>query len=163
MAKKSPNDKSMKVVPEQQQVSVKTDDPNINLPYTHTEETTFTDDQFSELENSNEVGELSVDVFHNDAEIVVIAPIAGITSKDFSINVTQGVLTIRGRRGFSFDVAASDYVTKECFWGAFSRNIILPDHVDVTKIKASFKNGILAVRVPKLKPLEVKVVEIDVH
>ena len=152
MAKKNSNDKNMRVVP---------DERAENLPYTHTEETALSDEQFSALENSNEVGELSVDVFHNDAEIVVIAPIAGITSKDFSINVSQGVLTIRGRRGFSFDVAASDYVTKECFWGAFSRNIILPDHVDVTKIKASFKNGILTVRVPKLKPLEVKVVEVE--
>ena len=130
-------------------------------PYIQEQHEELTDETFMELENAHDVGELSVDVFHNDSEIVVVAPIAGITSKDFTINIIQGVLSIRGRRAFVFDVPTEEYVTHGCFWGAFSRNIILPDHVDVTKIKASFKNSILVVRIPKLKPLEVKVVEIE--
>lgn len=150
-AKKNPKD-PMKIVP---------DERSEEVPYTHEENTSLSDESFLELENNHEVGELSVDVFHSEHEIVVVAPIAGITSKDFSINIVRGVLTIRGRRAFIFDVPENEYVTRECFWGAFNRNIILPDHVDVTKIKASFKNGVLVVRVPKLKPLEVKVVELE--
>ncbi len=145
-------DASLMVVPDEREQSV---------PYTKAEDALVTEEEFLDLEETGEVGELAVDVFHNDNEIVVVAPIAGITSKDFSINVVRGVLTIRGRRAFSFDVSPQEYVTQECFWGAFTRNIILPDHVDVTKIKASFKNGVLAVRIPKLKPLEVKVVAVE--
>ena len=159
MAKKSPTKKmsdgmlaEMSIVPDERVQSV---------PYTSAEDTLITEEEFLNLEESGDVGELAVDVFHNNEEIVVVAPIAGITSKDFSLNVVRGVLTIRGRRAFSFDVTPDQYVTQECFWGAFTRNIILPDHVDVTKIKASFKNGVLVVRVPKLKPLEVKVVEVE--
>ncbi len=153
MVKKSSTKRAeMNIVPDERMQSV---------PYTLEEDTLITEEEFLNLEEKGDVGELAVDVFHNNEEILVVAPIAGITSKDFSINVTRGVLTIRGRRAFSFDVRPEQYVTQECFWGAFTRNIILPEHVDVTKIKASFKNGVLVVRVPKLRPLEVKVVEVE--
>lgn len=105
-------------------------------------------------------GQLSVDVFQTVDEFVVIAPIAGVTADDLSITITEGVLTISGRRNLEFVVSPSDYFTQECFWGNFTRAIILPEALDATAISASFKDGILTVRIPKVEQVHTRMVEI---
>lgn len=146
------NKSDMKIVPDERDHDVSLiDQENIVL----------SQKAFVDVEKTEEVGELALDVFHNDEEIVIIAPIAGVRSQDLSLNVTKGILTIRGRRIFNFNGSPHEYVTRECFWGLFSRNVILPEHVDLSKIKASFKNGLLSIRIPKTKPVEVKVVEVE--
>lgn len=105
-------------------------------------------------------GQLSVDVFQTATEIVVVAPVAGITLDDLSITVTDGILTIKGRRNFQFTPSLNDYFTQECFWGPFSRSIILPESVDTTNVAAFFKNGILCVRIPKMERIRTRIVKI---
>ncbi|PJC36627.1 hypothetical protein CO046_04395 [Candidatus Peregrinibacteria bacterium CG_4_9_14_0_2_um_filter_53_11] len=106
-------------------------------------------------------GQLPLDVFQTDEEIIIVAPIAGVSSKDISISVNNGVLTIEGRRPFHFTTEASSYVTQECFWGAFARNVILPDDVNVADITSSFKMGILTVRVPRVERIRTRLVHIE--
>lgn len=105
-------------------------------------------------------GQLSVDVFQTADEIVIVAPIAGVTMEDLSINVTDEVLSIKGRRSFQFAVAESDYFTKECFWGNFSRSVILPEATDKSSIAASFKNGILTIRIKKTQLVKTRMIKI---
>jgi HSP20 family protein len=107
-----------------------------------------------------EEGQLSVDVFDTEEEIVVVAPVAGVKKDDVQVNITDEVMTIRGRRTMKFDVAIDKYFTKECFWGSFARSIILPDSVDSSKVKASFKEGILTVRIPKVERVRNRTVAI---
>jgi HSP20 family protein len=60
-------------------------------------------------------------------------------------------LTIRGKRTPEFPVSEENYFWKECFWGSFSRSIILPVDVETSKIKAAIKNGVLTIMLPKAK------------
>ncbi len=106
------------------------------------------------LDNSyiNEVeGELALDVYEEDGQIVVRAPLAGVALEDLDINFSQGVLTIKGDRKGGREIKEDNYFIKECFWGKFSRSILLPDDIDTAKIKAHVKNGVLTVVLPKLE------------
>ena len=110
----------------------------------------------AELEESNwdlkeeQEGELSLDVYDEKENLVIQAPVAGITLDDIDINFSQGVLTIKGERKNERKVKTEQYLTSECYWGKFSRSIFLPVEVDTKKIKAFLKNGILTVILPKL-------------
>lgn len=110
-------------------------------------------------------GQLAVDVFQTADAFVIVAPIAGVKFSDLAITVSltddkDEVLTIKGQRSFQFDVDAGDYFTQECFWGGFSRSIILPESVDTSKVSASFKDGVLAVRVPKVEKMRTRMIRI---
>lgn len=114
----------------------------------------------AEPATEGEPGQLAADVFQTADEIVVVAPVAGVAASDLAISITDGVLEIKGRRSFQFSVSPQDYFTQECFWGNFSRSIILPDAVDASKVNASFKNGVLTVRVPKVEKIKTRMVKI---
>lgn len=97
-------------------------------------------------------GKLTIDAFETDSEIVIQSAVAGIKSGDFDISIENDVLEIRGIRKNPLEGKTSqDYFFQECYWGPFSRQIILPKEVDTTKVQASIKEGILTVTVPKLK------------
>jgi len=96
-------------------------------------------------------GELSLDVYEDGDSLVVEAPIAGVELKDIDINFNQGVLTITGLRHAEKKVAEEKYFTHECYWGKFSRSILLPLDVNTSSIKAFLKNGVLKIVLPKLE------------
>lgn len=105
-------------------------------------------------------GQLSVDVYHTEKEIVVKSTIAGVRPEDLNIIVNNDLLTIRGKRETEPDINPSDYLYRECYWGGFSRTIVLPQDVKADKIKAILKNGLLTVVMPKANSnAEVKVRE----
>ncbi|MCC7432964.1 Hsp20/alpha crystallin family protein [Candidatus Peregrinibacteria bacterium] len=106
------------------------------------------DDQ--DLIEEKELGQLSVDVYETNSELIIIAPIAGVRMENINLTVTDDVLTINGHRQLEHQVKNDDYVIQECFWGEFSRSIVLPDNVDTSKINASFKDGILKISIPKM-------------
>lgn len=107
-----------------------------------------------------EEGQLAIDVFQTTEEIVVVAPVAGVKLDDLLITVTDEVLTIKGKRHFQFNADQGDYFTQECFWGNFSRSIVLPESVDAVRIKASFKDGILTLRIPKVEKIKTRMIKI---
>ena len=117
----------------------------------------------SEWEEYAQEGELAIDAFETDKEIVIQSPIGGISAKDINIAVEDGMLIIKGKR--SKPRLASQnikYFYQECFWGPFSKRIILPEEIDIKKAKASIKNGVLTLKIPKLKPkirAQIEVVE----
>lgn len=94
-------------------------------------------------------GQLAVDILDLDDTLVVIATVAGADPDQISVHVHNDLLTIRGRR--EPPVAASDdaYVHRECYWGRFSRTIILPLDVRASGVKAVYKSGVLVVSLPK--------------
>ncbi|MEK7085614.1 MAG: Hsp20/alpha crystallin family protein [Patescibacteria group bacterium] len=107
-----------------------------------------------------EIGQLSVDIYHKDKEIVILAPIAGVTKDDVKLSVTDDVLVIRGQRPLREEVPEDNYYTKECFWGNFSRAIVLPKEADSKNISASFDNNMLEVRIPKNEIEHTKIIKI---
>lgn len=96
-----------------------------------------------------EVGQLSVDIYHTDKEIVVLAPIAGVEKDKIKISLTEEVLHIEGERKAKEEVSEEKYYTQECFWGPFARSIVLPKEADIKGISASFDNHVLEIRIPK--------------
>lgn len=95
-------------------------------------------------------GRLAVDVYQNGDEVVVTAPIAGISREDLDIEATSELVTIRGERKREEKVDEADYLWQECFWGKFVREIMLPQEVDPDKAKVALKNGVLTIRLPKI-------------
>ncbi len=96
-------------------------------------------------------GELAVDIVDKDDKLLVIATIAGADPKDIDVHVHDDVLTIRGKREAHKHIEEDAYVHRECFWGAFSRTIILPLNVKADGVKAEYRNGVLTVELPKDK------------
>ncbi len=94
-------------------------------------------------------GQLTVDVFQDDANIIVQSTIAGVSPDDLDVSITNDMVTIRGERRRMYNVDPDDYFYQECYWGAFSRSIILPVEIDADRAEAKIKNGILTIRIPK--------------
>lgn len=104
-------------------------------------------------------GQLSVDVFQKGNNLIVMSTIAGVKPQDVEVSIDHDMLTIRGKRQHGIELKDSDYFYKECYWGGFSRSIILPAEVNVDQVKADIKNGVLTVSLPlaeKRKKIEVK-------
>jgi len=101
-------------------------------------------------------GQLTIDVYQNPDEIVVESTIAGVKPEDLDVNITSEAVTIRGKREKQETVKDEDYFYQECYWGKFSRSIILPQEIDADKAVASLKNGILTIHLPKLNRSKTK-------
>lgn len=99
---------------------------------------------------TEEDGQLTVDVYQNDDHIIIKSTIAGVTADDMDISITNDMVTIKGSRQPDEKIKQSDYYYQELYWGAFSRSIILPEQIDADRAKASMKNGILILHLPKL-------------
>ncbi len=102
-------------------------------------------------EEYHEEGQLSIDVYQNKKELIIKSTIAGVKPEDIDIAINNDMLTIRGKREMITEIEEEDYLFKECYWGAFSRSVILPVEVQANKIDATLENGVLTVILPKAK------------
>ena len=108
-------------------------------------------------------GQLPVDVFESSSEILVVAPLAGVDLDKAEIVINNDVLTIRGKREIGEEASyfkKGDYYVQECFWGEFSRSIILPPDIQADGVEATQKNHILYIRIPKRMNIRMKIVKI---
>jgi len=99
-------------------------------------------------------GQLSVDVYQDKDNVIIKSTIAGVKPEDIDISIQNDLITIKGKRENDFTVSQEDYFYQECYWGSFSRSIILPVEVKSEETKAELKNGILTVILPKAKPIK---------
>lgn len=97
----------------------------------------------------NEEGQLAVDVYQDEKNIIIRAPIAGVKPEDLDISIHNDMVTIRGRREHASTIEEKDYFYRECYWGSFSRSIILPTDVKTEEVEAVLKNGVLTIILPK--------------
>lgn len=111
-------------------------------------EAEYSDEDTGEAEEEQE-GQLTVDVFQDDQNIIVQSTIAGVSPEDLDVSITNDMVTIRGERRQQFDADHEDYFYQECYWGTFSRSIILPVEIDADRAEAKIKNGVLTIRIPK--------------
>ena len=102
-------------------------------------------------EEEFEEGQLSIDVYQTPNTIVVKSTIAGVKPKDIDISINNDMLTIRGKRHQDEEIRDQDFLFRECYWGSFSRSIILPVEVESDKVEATLENGVLTVILPKSK------------
>jgi len=115
----------------------------------NSEELTHTvgDDDFTMQEAE---GQLAIDVYQTPDEIIVESTIAGVKGDNIDVDVTSERVTIRGERSREETIQQSDYYYQECFWGKFSRSIILPQEIDPDRATSALRNGVLTIHLPKL-------------
>jgi HSP20 family molecular chaperone IbpA len=94
-------------------------------------------------------GELAIDVYQTENEVVIQSAIAGVKPENLDIAIERDILTIRGNRERPFE-ESGDYFTQECYWGPFSREVVMPVEVDPERVEAMMRDGILTVRIPKM-------------
>jgi HSP20 family protein len=111
--------------------------------------------------NEEEIeGQLAVDVYQTKENVVIKAPIAGVDDKNLEVAIAEDVVTIRGERKEDNVVEREHYYVQECYWGAFSRSIILPTSVNADKAEASLKHGVLTISIPKIIQDKVKKIRV---
>jgi HSP20 family protein len=101
----------------------------------------------------------AIDILNKQDHIIVRAEVPGVDKKDMTISISEDELTIRGEVKREQEVNGKDYYHCERTYGSFSRTIVLPATVDKNKSKASYKDGILEIALPKTetaKPKEIK-------
>ncbi|OIP78971.1 MAG: hypothetical protein CO002_04835 [Candidatus Portnoybacteria bacterium CG_4_8_14_3_um_filter_44_10] len=96
-------------------------------------------------------GQLTIDVYQTPSDIVIKSTIAGVSADDLDIAISNDMVTIRGARKKDEEVRTEEYYYQECYWGAFSRSVILPVDIEADKADAALKNGILTIRLPKVE------------
>jgi len=99
-------------------------------------------------------GELVVDVFETDSEFVVLTAIAGVQIKDLDISVQKDMMIIRGNRQNPHVDPKKRYFYQECYFGPFSRKIVLPENIHTQKALAEMDKGLLIIKIPKIMDSE---------
>jgi len=104
---------------------------------------------FRELGSFGEVTP-TVDIFEEKGEVVVKAEIPGIRREDINVKLVGNNIIITGEKKTEEKVERKDYLRVERSHGSFNRTLSLPEGVDAERIKASYKDGVLEVRLPKI-------------
>lgn len=108
----------------------------------------------------NSEGQLTIDVYQTDNDIVIKSTIAGVKPEDLDVSINNDMVTIRGERKNEENVSEENYYYQECYWGQFSRSVILPVDVLADKAEASMKNGIFTLRLPKADTTKTKKIQV---
>jgi HSP20 family protein len=105
----------------------------------------------------------AVDIYETDKEIVMKAELPEMQEKDIEIKVEDNILILSGERRMEKEVKEENYHRIERAYGSFNRSFTLPRTVDRDNIKASYKDGVLKVLLPKKEEVKPKQIKIDVN
>ena len=94
---------------------------------------------------------LAVDVNETKTEFSLSADMPGLDKKDISVDIHDGVITIKGERVIDNEKSTDGYQIRGRQLGSFNRSFRLPDNLNEDKVAAKFKNGVLTVTLPKTK------------
>ena len=99
-------------------------------------------------ELATDEGQLAVDVYREQDELIIRSPIAGVEVDELDLAIHGDLLTIRGERKPLGPVQEDDWFYREGYWGPFSRSLVLPLDVYPERTEATILNGILTIRIP---------------
>jgi HSP20 family protein len=105
-------------------------------------------------------GELALDVYETDDELVVSAAVPGVKPEEVEISITGDTLTIKGETKTETKVEKANYLRQERRYGAFARTVTLPTPIQADKAEAKFKDGVLTVIIPKAEDVKPKTIKI---
>ena len=105
----------------------------------------------------------AVDIYETEGELVLKAELPGIQKEDVSVEVKDNVLTLKGERFPEPEVDADKYYRKEICFGTFERSFTLQDRIQPELIKATFKNGVLIVKIPRPQLEKPKQINVEVE
>jgi HSP20 family protein len=105
----------------------------------------------------------AVDVYETRDELVVTAEVPGVQDKDVSVSITGDLLILKGERGHTQEVKPESHYRAERWFGKFQRTLPLPVPVQTDKVKASYRDGVLTIRLPKAEAVKPREIKIDVQ
>lgn len=117
-----------------------------------------TDEHWDEEEQI--AGQLAVDVYETKEKLIVKGRVAGVNKNDLDVSIADNTLTIKGTLSAGSEEGVENYFLQECYWGEFSRSIVLPVAVKEDEIEAVLKDGVLTVGFAKVKQDTVKKIEV---
>lgn len=117
-----------------------------------------TDDQWDEEEPV--AGQLAVDVYETKEKLMVKGRVAGVNKADLDVSISDNTLTVRGTLSAGEEEGVENYFLQECYWGEFSRSLVLPVPVKEEEIEAVLKDGVLTISFAKVKQDTVKKIEV---
>ncbi len=106
-------------------------------------------------------GQLAVDVYETKEKVVVKARTAGVNKSELDLSISDNQLTIKGTLSAGNEEGVENYFLQECYWGEFSRTILLPVPVKEDDIDAVLKDGVLTISFTKVKQDTVKKIQIN--
>lgn len=124
-----------------------------NLPQVKASIKVKSEDPFENAYNNQdeeEDGELPIDVYETDTEIIAQTFVAGVRPDDLEITITRDALTIKGERKSTNTIDDENYFVKELYWGSFSRSVSLPAEVEPEEAEAIEKHGLIIIKIPKI-------------
>jgi len=104
----------------------------------------------------------AVDVKENEKEFIIKAELPGVDEKEIEVTVTDDAVSIKGEKKDEKEEKGKNYYYMECSYGSFNRVIPLDAAAEANKAKASFKNGILNITVPKSPAAKTKEIKVSV-
>ena len=102
-----------------------------------------------------------VDVVENKEGITLKVELPGVKQEDINLSMEDNVLTIKGERKQEKETAEGSFTRTERFYGSFQRTMVLPPTVDTEKVKASYRDGILEVTLPKKEEAKPKAIKVE--
>jgi HSP20 family protein len=134
------------------------DDSNVAAPQ---QDNGVADDANWEDSEDDFPGQLAVDVYETDEQLIVKARTAGVNKEDLDVSISDGILTISGTLSSGDDTAATNWHIQECYWGEFSRTLALPVAVKEDEVAAVLKDGVLTITFAKVKQEQAKKITIQ--
>ena len=96
-------------------------------------------------------GELTIDMYQTHDELVIQSAIAGVKPEDLDVTIEKDMVTIKGERERQFVEESENFFHQECYWGRFSRQVLVPVDIDASRAQATIKEGILTIRIPVIE------------
>ena len=104
----------------------------------------------------------TVDLYETKDDLVLTMELPGVREKDVTVSITGDLLTIKGERRFEHDVKEHQLLHVERAYGNFERLVQLPIPVQADKVKATYRDGVLEVRLPKTEEIKPKEIKVDI-
>ena len=123
--------------------------------------TQVNDDSAWEEAEDNFPGQLAVDVYETDTQLIVKARTAGVNKEDLDVSISDGILTISGTLSSGDSTDATNWHIQECYWGEFSRTLALPVSVKEDEVEAVLKDGVLTISFSKIKQEQAKKIQVQ--
>lgn len=104
----------------------------------------------------------AVDLYETADDLVLMLEVPGVRDRDVTVSITGDLLSIKGERRFEHEVKDQQLLHVERVYGKFERLVQLPIPVQTDKVKASYRDGVLEIKLPKAEAVKPKEIKVDV-
>lgn len=111
---------------------------------------------------SDRVWAPAIDMYETKDDLYVLCEVPGVREKEVQVSITNDVLTIKGERSQQQEVKDDSYYRLERWFGRFERSVPLPMPVQSDKVKATYRDGVLEIKLPKAEAVKPKEIKIEV-